>query len=87
MTPAPLLTPILKYKYQPERRSNNWIASRVEHCQKLTSLQPYLSEIFDECYQDARELAAAETGLSFDIFPAESALTLAEILNPNSLPE
>ncbi|MBD2022203.1 DUF29 domain-containing protein [Leptolyngbya sp. FACHB-36] len=74
-----LLLHLLKYRYQPEQRSNSWIASIVEHRQRLNkafrdspSLQPYFTEIFEECYQDARELAAAETGLAIDHFPSTS---------------
>lgn len=83
-----LLMHLLKYRYQPEKRSNSWKASIVEHRQRLKkavqespSLQPYFEEIFNECYQDARELAAAETGLVIDEFPVESPFVVAEILN------
>ncbi len=88
-----LLVHLLKYKYQPEKRSNSWIASIVEHRQRLKkafkespSLQPYFTEILNECYQDARELAAAETGLAIDEFPAEIAFNPEEILNSDYLP-
>lgn len=83
-----LLMHLLKYRYQPEKRSNSWKATIVEHRQRLKkafkespSLQPYFEEIFNECYQDARELAAAETGLVIDEFPVESPFVVAEILN------
>ncbi len=88
-----LLVHLLKYRYQPEKRSNSWIASIVEHPQKLKkafkdspSLQPYFTEILNECYQDARELAAAETGLAIDEFPVEIAFNPEEILNSDYLP-
>ena len=89
-----LLIHLLKYNYQVNKRSNSWIASIVEHRQRLKkafkespSLQPYLTEIFNECYQDARELAAAETGLAIDMFPVESPFTVAETLNADYLPD
>ncbi|MGA9377931.1 MAG: DUF29 domain-containing protein [Phormidium sp.] len=89
-----LLIHLLKYRYQPEKRSNSWKATIVEHRQRLKkavqespSLQPYFEEIFNECYQDARELAAAETGLPIDEFPVESPFVMAEILNSNYLIE
>ena len=82
-----LLMHLLKYGYQPEKRSNSWRASIVEHRQRLKkafqespSLQAYYTEIFNECYQDARELAAAETGLAIDNFPVETPFTSEEIL-------
>ena len=83
-----LLMRLLKYKCQSEKRSNSWIASIVEHRQRLKrafkespSLQPYLTEIFNECYQDARELAAAETGLAVDTFPVEIPFAAEDVLN------
>ena len=83
-----LLMHLLKYKYQSEERSNSWIASIVEHRQRLKrafkespSLQPYFTEIFNECYQDARELAAAETGLAVDTFPVKIPFAAEDILS------
>jgi hypothetical protein len=76
----------------PQKRSNSWIASIVEHQQRLKkafnespSLQPYYAEVFNECYQDARELAAAETGLVIEDFPVETLFTPQEILNSDYL--
>jgi hypothetical protein len=89
-----LLIHFLKYSYQSEKRSNSWLASIVEHRQRLKkefkespSLQPYFTEIFNECYQDARELAAAETGLEIDAFPVEPPFTPEETLNSDYLPD
>lgn len=89
-----LLMHLLKYKYQPEKRSNSWMASIVEHRQRLKqafkeslSLQPYFAEIFNQCYQDARELAAAETGLAIDTFPVEPLLTPEAAFDSNYLPD
>ena len=88
-----LLMHLLKYEYQPQKRSNSWITSIVEHRQRLKkafqespSLQPYYAEIFNECYQDARELAAAETGLAIDEFPVETPFSPEEFLNSEFLP-
>lgn len=65
-----LLQHLLKYKYQAEKLSGSWRATIREHrkrCQRILkdspSLKPYLAAIFDETYQDARELAADETEL------------------------
>ncbi|MBD1927102.1 DUF29 domain-containing protein [Trichocoleus sp. FACHB-90] len=89
-----LLIHLLKYNYQSEKRSNSWLASIVEHRQRLRqafkespSLQPYFTEIFDECYQDARELAAAETGLEIESFPVETPFTPEEALDSGYLPD
>ncbi|MFM6203377.1 MAG: DUF29 domain-containing protein, partial [Dolichospermum sp.] len=47
---------LLKWKYQPEKRSNSWKASITEHSLRLNkslkkspSLKRYLEEVFDEC--------------------------------------
>ena len=55
--------------------------------QESPSLQPDFEEIFNECYQDSRELVAAETGLAIDVFPVESPFVVAEILNSDYLIE
>lgn len=89
-----LLMHLLKYRYQPQNRSNSWMATIVEHRQRLKkafkespSLQLYCIEIFHECYQDARELAAAETGLATAEFPCEPLFALEQALNPEFLPD
>lgn len=82
-----LLMHLLKYQYQPEKRSNSWRASIVEHQQRLKqsfkespSLRSHFTAIFDECYQDARELAAAETGFSIAQFAIASPFSPEEVL-------
>ena len=89
-----LLMHLLKYKYQPEKRSNIWLSTIFEHRRRLKedltespSLKKYLSEVFNECYQDARKQAALETGLSLDTFPLDSPFTTEESLNQDYLPE
>ena len=51
------------------------------------SLKRYYEEIFPESYQDARELAADETGLAIATFPETSPFTIEETLNTAYLPE
>ncbi len=89
-----LLMHLLKYKYQPEKRTNSWLFTIVEHRKRLQesfkdspSLKPYFSEVFDECYQDAIDLAAAETGFPRETFPNQSPFTPKETLNSNYLPK
>ena len=88
-----LLMHLLKYKYQPEKRTNSWLYTIREHRQRLRdtfktspSLYRFFEEIFNEAYQDARELAADETGLSIKVFPPESPFTVEEVLNADFLP-
>ena len=89
-----VLMHLLKWKYQSSMRSNSWKSSIREHRRRLRdalqdspSLKPYLIEIFGECYQDAREQAADETGLPLESFPVIPLLSSNEALNPDFLPE
>ncbi|MGK7901836.1 MAG: DUF29 domain-containing protein [Hormoscilla sp.] len=88
-----LLMHLLKYRYQPDRRSNSWRSTIREHRQRLTesfqespSLKGYSNNVFDACYQKARELAADETGLDIEAFPDESPFSIAETLDSEYLP-
>jgi Domain of unknown function DUF29 len=89
-----LLLHLLKYVYQPEMRSNSWLASIVEHRQRINkafkdspSLKPHYDTIFAEAYAEARELAAAETGLSINDFPIDAPFSPEAILRSGDLPE
>ena len=88
-----LLLHLLKYQYQPEKRTNSWKASIREHRRRLRddfqvspSLKRYFAEVFDKCYQDAREQAADETGLALDTFPIECPFSSSDTLDSNYLP-
>lgn len=89
-----LLMHLLKYKYQSQKRTNSWLFTIREHRKRLQddfenspSLKRYFYEIFLKSYQDARELAADETGLSINMFPVESPFSQEDTLNPDYLPE
>ena len=88
-----LLMHLLKYKYQPEKQTNSWHYTIIEHRIRLEdtfktspSLYRFFEDIFNESYQNARKLAAGETGLSIEIFPPESPFTVEEVLNSDFLP-
>ena len=90
---AILIMHLLKYQFQPEKRSNSWLFTIREHRRRLEklfkdspSLKRYFTEIFSECYQDARELVSAETGLPLETFPSDPPFTTEEVLNPTFLP-
>lgn len=89
-----LLIHLLKWNYQPDKRTNNWRSTIREHRKRLKdafddspSLKPYYLDFFAHGYQDARELAADETGLSLDTFPVDSPFTPEETLNEDYLPD
>ncbi|QKQ76415.1 DUF29 domain-containing protein [Nostoc sp. TCL240-02] len=51
------------------------------------SLKPYILEIFDKCYQDARIEASDRSQLAIDIFPSIPIGSLEQILDENWFPE
>lgn len=70
---------LLKLKYwQSElvRNEAHWKSEVLNFRQQIRdelkdspSLKPYLRQIFDECYQDARQLVAIASNLPLSIFP------------------
>lgn len=89
-----VLMHLLKYKYQSEKRTNSWLFTIREHRKRLKddledspSLKRYFYEVFSKSYQDARELAADETGLKIDTFPIECPFSQEDTLNQDYLPE
>lgn len=89
-----LLMHLLKWQFQPERRSNSWKASIVEHRRRIRddledspSFKPYLEKIFLKCYSDAVEQAIAETDLPASTFPTECPYPIAQVMDANFLPK
>ncbi|MFN6516634.1 MAG: DUF29 domain-containing protein [Nostoc sp. CreGUA01] len=88
-----VLMHLLKYQYQAEKRSGSWRATIREHRKRLKeallespSLKPYFDEVFGECYDHARLLAADETELPIATFPEQCPLTPEQVLDPDFLP-
>ena len=88
-----LLLHLLKWQYQPDKRSTSWSTSianaRIEIEDLLTdspSLKPYLPSIQAKTYGQARLLATKETTLPLHQFPARCPYTLDQLLDPNFLP-
>jgi hypothetical protein len=70
-----LLLHLLKWRYQPERRTRSWRGSITRARQNVArrlqqpSLRRELSDFITEAYADARRLAADQTGLPLATFP------------------
>ncbi len=86
-----LLMHLLKWQYQPDKRSNSWAFTITEHNRRIKkafkhspSLKSYFQEVFAECYGDGRKLASRETGLPIDTFPEQSPFNTEEVLNCDS---
>jgi hypothetical protein len=89
-----LLKHLLKWRYQPEQRSNSWKASiagaRREIGQEITespSLRRYPAQVLSDQYELARLEASGETGLPESIFPETCPFTIEEVLDPDFYPE
>jgi hypothetical protein len=89
-----LLMHLLKWEFQPDKRSSSWKGTIVQHRRRIRkslqnspSLKPYLEEVFSECYSDAVEQSSAETGLSIETFPQLCVYTSAEVLDSHFLPD
>jgi len=76
-----------------ERNQGHWkgeiMAFRRQINQQLKSspsLKPYILEIFDECYEDARKEASARSQLPLETFPVIPIGSLEQILDENWFP-
>ena len=72
-----LITHLLKWKYQPGRRSGSWRSTIGEQRRRIAevvsdspSLATYPAMIAVDAYAAARYCAAHETGMDFSLFPA-----------------
>ena len=81
-----LLSHLLKWHYQPQRRSRSWINTirnarnnMTELIEDSPSLRRYREEVFDQVYQKAREEASFETLLSLEVFPLSCPFSEEEI--------
>jgi hypothetical protein len=89
-----LLLHLLKWHYQPQRRSDSWLDSMTDTRMQIAlsikdspSLQSYPAEQLEACYQLARCYAAKQTGRSSSLFPSACPYPLAQVLDEDWLPE
>ncbi|MEG3438466.1 DUF29 domain-containing protein [Pannus brasiliensis CCIBt3594] len=71
-----LLRHLLKWQYQPQRRSDSWLDSITDARTQIElviedspSLRSYPAEQLEESYQRARRQAASQTGMEISVFP------------------
>lgn len=88
-----LLMHLLKWQFQSEMQSGSWRGTLAEQrirIAKLLKESPSLRSFFeasiDECYDDAKVKAAAETGLAMATFPGICPYRIEEILSIDFLP-
>ena len=88
-----LIGHLLKWEYQPERRSRSWLNTiriqRLDTSELLEenpSLKPYLQEILPKAYVKGIALASGETNLPVKTFPQNCPYLLEEILSDRFYP-
>jgi hypothetical protein len=93
---AVLLAHILKWKFQPEKRSVSWTLTikeqrrlLVRRIEKTPSLGPMLvdPDWIDEIWVDAKVLAEKEAGLDIGSFSEACPWAMADVLAKDWLPE
>jgi len=89
-----LLLHLLKWQYQPQRRSDSWLDSITDSRTQIElaildspSLKSYPTEQLQESYQRARRQAAKQTEMLISTFPEECPYSLELVLDEDWLPE
>jgi hypothetical protein len=84
---AVLLTHLLKWVYQPERRSRSWRSIVDEQRERIArlirknpSLKSWQAEAVEDAYAGAIYAAERETELDADVFPRECPWTFEEAM-------
>jgi len=88
-----LIAHVLKWAYQPERRSGSWRGSIIKQRQELEALasrgvlRNHAEAVLADAYRKAVERAAAETGLPAETFPVACPYSLDQLLSADLLAE
>ena len=81
-----LLLHLLKWEYQPDKRTHSWRTTVLNQRQELAVLasrgvlRVHATEILGEAYNDAVELAASETKKSREAFPTDCPYSFDQLL-------
>lgn len=82
-----LITHLLKWERQPDRRTGSWRGTIREQRRELRkdlesgTLRNHAESVLDQAYEDARGQAADETELPIDSFPSERPWSLDDMLS------
>ena len=89
-----LFAHLLKWQFQPDRRSNSWKGTIVEQrsqIRQLLKISPSLKNRIDEkivdAYTDAVEYAALETGIPQSDFPQTCPYFFEQAVDKNFYPD
>lgn len=85
---------LLKWIYQPEKRSRSWRDSIEDQRDRISflikknpSLNSCLQECVEDSYQFSRKMASRETKISLKAFPETMPFTFEEAMDDNWLKE
>lgn len=88
-----LLGHLLKWQFQPSKRSKNWFVTLREQRREIgyllaenPSLKADIPEVLHKGYQSGIDLAVRETSLTDQDFPTQCPYPLDKILDPNFFP-
>lgn len=88
-----LLGHLLKWQFQPNKRSKSWFFTLREQRREIgylldenPSLKPYLPEALQKAYLAGIDLAVRETSLNERVFPAECPYAIEQILDATFFP-
>ena len=89
-----VLTHLLKWAYQPEKRTRSWrntIANQRSALRKHLAENPSLkardAEEFADAYEISRREASTETDMDVEAFPERAPFTAAQARDPEFWPE
>lgn len=87
---------LIKWQYQPDKRSNSWEISIKDARRQIGRLRKkypvltkhlYSENVLYECYSYAVESAADETKIAVEYFPLDNLYSMEDILDPNFFPQ
>jgi len=85
-----LIGHLLKWNYQPEKRSKSWRVTIREqrreilrHLQENPSLKPYLPEAIADAYESGLDLVVRETPLDYPDLPENCTYTQEQLFDPD----
>ena len=89
-----LISHLLKWEFQPEKRSGNWKGSIREQRIKISkqldespSLKNQLDTSIKKAYPDSLKIAIEETDLEATIFPKDCPYSISQLLDEDFYPE
>ena len=89
-----LLAHLLKWQFQPKKRTRSWTLTIKEQRRQLhsllkesPSLNGYLKENYKEAYEDAIIIASDQTGILEYDFPDRCSFSFEDALNLEYLPD